>query len=491
MIDQGTIFESHRLAHEGLSVRKIAKALGLSRQTTSTYLADPRPPRPRRPRSSQLDPCTDTSAPMWESDPKVSAVVLRQRLAEQGCTGGRTLVRQYLPRVRPAAPQQRAFIRFASAPGVQCQIDWGPFGSMADGSTSRKLYCLAVLACHSRLLYLACTHSQRQAPLHRCLLNAFHFFQGPPQDLVHDNMRTAVLERHGPLGRFNEHLLAFLRPFHITPIACQVAQPQEKGKVEKGAIHYIRHHFWPLRTFRDLTDLQAQAQQWRDQVAHVSVHTTTGEPPMQRFAPKARRPLPELLPAGRDTVQAKVHTDVSMRFDGNTSTVPPWRIGQSLIVKADHHHLTCYFKDKVVTTHLRGWQRQQRIELPPHREAAHKHHRRYGYSQEVAALIALGETAKRSLEHLATANEPLKKQVKKLLALQDDYGPQALLDAMQRAPLQQAFGAHDSENMLYQEMPPQRQQPPVRRKQAQLNEIQLEDPALADYDALVIKRTRA
>src|SRR5262249_62152538 len=43
MIDQGTIFESHRLAHEGLSVRKIAKALGLSRQTTSTYLADPRP----------------------------------------------------------------------------------------------------------------------------------------------------------------------------------------------------------------------------------------------------------------------------------------------------------------------------------------------------------------------------------------------------------------------------------------------------------------
>ena len=35
MIDQRTIFEIHRLAHEGLSVRKIAKTLGISRPTTS------------------------------------------------------------------------------------------------------------------------------------------------------------------------------------------------------------------------------------------------------------------------------------------------------------------------------------------------------------------------------------------------------------------------------------------------------------------------
>ncbi len=38
MIDQCPIFEIPRLAPEGLSVRKIAKRLGLSRQTTSKYL---------------------------------------------------------------------------------------------------------------------------------------------------------------------------------------------------------------------------------------------------------------------------------------------------------------------------------------------------------------------------------------------------------------------------------------------------------------------
>jgi hypothetical protein len=139
---------------------------------------------------------------------------------------------------------------------------------------------------------------------------------------------------------------------------------------------------------------------------------------------------------------------------------------------------------------LRCWQRKQRIELPQHREAAHKHHRRHWYSQEVAAFIALGETAKRYLEHFAATHAPLKKQVKKLLALKDDYGAQALLDARQRATLHQAFGAHYIENILYQEMTPQRQHPPVRLKQSHLNDIRLEEPTLADYDAFVLKRTR-
>ena len=91
---------------------------------------------------------------------------------------------------------------------------------------------------------------------------------------------------------------------------------------------------------------------------------------------------------------------------------------------------------------------------------------------------------------MATTHAPLKKQVKKLLARKDDYGAQALLDARQRATLHQAFGAHYIENILYQELTPQRQHPPVRLKQSHLNDIRLEEPTLADYDAFVLKRTR-
>jgi transposase len=145
------------------------------------YLDNPHPQRPRLIRASKLDPFKDAIERLLEVDSKASAMVIRQRLEERGFHGGITIVRDYLRRVRPHAQPKAAFIRFESEPGVQCQLDWGHFGSLAYGHTQRKLYCLAVVECHSRLLYLEFTHSQRQETLHRILLGAFRFFQGTPK----------------------------------------------------------------------------------------------------------------------------------------------------------------------------------------------------------------------------------------------------------------------------------------------------------------------
>jgi hypothetical protein len=184
------------------------------------------------------------------------------------------------------------------------------------------------------------------------------------------------------------------------------------------------------------------------------------------------------------------HSDFCVHFDGNTYTVPPWAIGKQITLKADHHNLTLYFKDKTIATHSRSWQRKQRLELPQHREAARKYQHRYWLSQDVAAFISLGEPAKRYLERLAEANQPLKKHVQKLLLLKDEYGSQALLEAIERACAHQAYGAHYIQNILYQQMTPKRHHTPVRLNQEHLNRIRLEEPSLSDYDALVVKRIK-
>jgi len=490
MIDQRTIFEIHRLANEGLSARRIANRLTLNRKTVVTYLRDPHPTRPVVKRASKLDAFKQEIESMLEIDPKASAVVIGQRIASQGFDGEITILRNYLRKIRAQSKNRQPFIRFESAPGQQCQIDWGHFGSLTYGNTTRKLYCMAVIECHSRLLYLEFTHSQRQEALHRCLVNAFRFFQGTPRELVHDNMLTAVIEREGPLIRFNEAFLTFLLPFKILPIACNVAQPHEKGKVEKGAIHYIRYNFWPLRSFMDLTDVQRQATHWRDHVANIRVQSTTGERPIDRFTPEAMRPLPDLLPDCRDAALCKVYADFSIRFDGNSYTVPPWAIGKGVVAKADHDTLTVYFKDKPIATHTRSWERGKRIELPSHREAARKEQRTIWRSQEVAAFISLGEEAKTYLEHLTATNQPIKKNLKKLLALKDEYGSCALIEAIKKACVHHAYGAHYIENILYQEMAPKKNHPPVTVKRQDLNRIRLEEPSLARYDAFVITRRK-
>jgi transposase len=489
-MDQRLIFEIYRLKDIGLTIRGIARSLKIGRKTVAKYLGNPNPGKLKVNKPSKLDSFKDEIARMLDIDPAVSGQVIRQRLGLLGFDGGKTIVNDYLLTVRAQRREKRPFIRFESPPGAQMQIDWGHFGSLTYGNTKRKLYCMAVIECYSRLLYLEFTHSQRQETLHRCLLNAFSFFQGACRELVHDNMLTAVIERDGPLIRYNEAFLAFLRHFHICALACNPAQPHEKGKIEKGAIHYIRNSFWPLRTFKDLCDVQTQAEHWRDTVANVRVHRTTGQRPTERFKAQHLRPLPGFVPDCRDTADAKVYPDFCFHFDGNTYTVAPWLIGKHVTVKADSKTVSAYFKEKPVAIHHRCWQRHQRVELPEHREAARSHRHKHWVSQDMAVLISLGEEAKTYMERLATTHQPLKKSVKRLLALKDEYGSVSLLQAIRKAISHTAYGADYIENILYQEMTPRREHPPVRLDQESLNRIRLQEPCLADYDAFVVRRRK-
>ena len=72
--------------------------------------------------------------------------------------------------------------------------------------------------------------------------------------------------------------------------------------------------------------------------------------------------------------------------------------------------------------------------------------------------------------------------------LKEDYGSHPLLDALERASQHRAFGANYIENILYQEMTPHREHPPVRLQQPHLNQIRLDEPSLAEFDTFVIKR---
>ena len=87
MIDQRTVFEIHRLSNEGLSIRKIASKINLNRKTVIRYLNDPNPKTPLIERPSKLDPYKEEISEMLEIDPKVSAVVIMQRIAPLGFNG--------------------------------------------------------------------------------------------------------------------------------------------------------------------------------------------------------------------------------------------------------------------------------------------------------------------------------------------------------------------------------------------------------------------
>jgi transposase len=488
MIDRRCVFEIHKLRNEGFTRRSIARQLGVDPKTVTKYLADPDPViGTRKPKPSKLDPYSDLIVEMLRECPDIKAPVVMQRIRARGFDGAITIVRDRLRTLRGRVKKKEVFIRFESKPGEQVQIDWGHFGNMSYGNSGRRLYALVVLEGYSRMLYVFFSHSQQQECLHQGLLQAFSYFNGVPREIVVDNMLTAVTERVGSIVRFNESFLDFLGKFSITPRACNVRAPHEKGKVE-NAIKYIRQNFWPLRKFTDLADLQRQTLNWLNTVANVRKHNTTGVPPVERL--QGLRPLPEVVPDCRQVATLLVHKDFGVRFDGNVYSVPPWAVGKHIIVKADTCRISVYFKDKLVACHLRCWSKKQRIELETHREQVKKLRNKLLYDREVVVFLSLGDLALQYLEKLSTARLPVRKNIRELLRLQDEYGERSLLYALQKGLVKKLYRAEYIRNILLQETIPVRQHPPVQLKQEELNKIRITTPALAEYDSIAVKRRK-
>jgi hypothetical protein len=83
---------------------------------------------------------------------------------------------------------------------------------------------------------------------------------------------------------------------------------------------------------------------------------------------------------------------------------------------------------------------------------------------------------------------PIKKNISALLILRDEYGDTALLFGLEKSLEKNVVGADYVRNILYQEMTPVSDHLPVRLKKEELNEIRLTTPALAEYDAIALKR---
>ena len=488
MLSRRIIYEVHRLHDSGFSDRSIARQLRVSRKSVAKYLEEPDPVvKKRKARPSKLDPFREMIREMVEECPDIKAPVVWQRIQDKGYDGGLTIIRNRLRDLRGRIKNREPFIRFESKPGEQIQIDWGHFGCISYGDTARRLYGLAILEGYSRMLYVFFTHSQQQEYLHQGLIRAFMYFTGIPRQVVVDNMLTAVTERVGSMIRFNEVFLDFLRKFSIMPHACTVRAPYEKGKVE-NAIKYIRHNFLPLRTFTGLEDIQNQAQHWLDTVANVRKHETTGQRPVDRL--HGLRPLPESLPDCSQLLSPLVHKDFGIRFDNNVYTVPPWAIGKHVTLKADTVRIRVYYKERLIACHTRCWEKKQRIELEIHREQVKKIKKKLLQDRQVILFLSLGDPALHYLEQLTAARLPIRKNIRGLLQIQDEYGDQALLHGLREALAKKLYGADYIRNILYQKMTPISEHPPVQLKKKELDDIRLTTPQLAEYDAIALKRRK-
>ena len=258
MLTPDQISELHRLHWvEKWSLRKIARQLRIGRRTIAKYLNAPAAKAAHRDRASKLDPFKPAITELLQRDPTANAPVIAQRLRPLGYDGGITIIKDHLRAVRRSSVARRAYVRVEPAPGERFDVDWGHFGALVYNGATRKLYAFCLVESHSRKMFLEFTHSQSFETFVRCHIHAFQELGGVSREIWYDNLASAVAEHDGNLVRFNPRFLAFAREYNFIPRACHVAAAWEKGKVER-AIGYVRQNFWPLRSFSDLADVNAQ-----------------------------------------------------------------------------------------------------------------------------------------------------------------------------------------------------------------------------------------
>lgn len=326
---------------EGQSSYSIAKELGISKNTAKKYLAGNTGPHRLKGQTkpSKLEPYKPSIDKMLQSG-IFNCVVIYERLQELGYTGGITIIKDYVKDMRPARSSP-AVRRYETLPGKQAQMDWGITHYIDERGKIHKAPAFIMIMGSSRSKYVEFTKRCDFYSLIKCMVNAFEYFDGVPQIVLTDRMKTVIDGSEAGKPLWNKRFEDFAADMGFIPKVCRARRPQTKGKVER-LVDYVKDNFLPGRQFRDVDDLNLQALAWCLKVDSKQ-HGTTGEIPLLALKNEPLLSLPDK--AVRDRYRwemRKVTRDGFVSFDGAKYGVPWQYSGREVRVRISCDEFEAY-----------------------------------------------------------------------------------------------------------------------------------------------------
>ena len=408
---------------------------------------------------------------------------------DRGYPGSAIQVQRYVRTVRPAA-RAEAYLRLDTLAGEQAQVDWGNFGPIRVGATTRVLSCFVLVLSWSRACYARFAFDQTLESFLRGHVEAFTALAGVPRTILYDNLKSVVLERVGDHIRFHPRLLELAGHYHFAPQPCAVARGNEKGRVER-MIGFLRHAFFAARPFSSVADLNTQLTRWIADVAHAR---PVPDHRAQRVADALTEEQAQLLPLPEHPFPCTLVRAVSsgktpyIRFDGNDYSIPHPLVRRPLTLVASEHVVRLLAGPTEVARHARSYDRQQRIEDDTHLAALVAEKRRAHDLRGRDRLRHACPQAEAFIAALALRGHPLASETTRLLHLLDQVGAPALDAALGEAVARGAISAASVAHVLEQRRRARRQPPPldvVLPADPRVRDLRVTPHALSAYDILL------
>ncbi len=476
------IIEIMRRWQAGSSIRGVARASGLSRNTTRKYILaaerdgltrDGPPPTESQvialvqlnvagrhpatmPVESLLSPWAD-QIHRWLKDERLRLTRIQELLERHGCAVAYTSLRRFIAR-RGWGKSSRSTIRLAdTAPGEVAEMDFGRLGMVWDPESGRRrlVWAMVIVLAYSRHSFVWPLFRQQLADIIEGLEKGFAFFGGIPRYLVIDNFPAAVAGADSLNPRLTRGFLEYAqyRGFFADP--ARPGHPKDKPKVE-NSVNYVRERFFKGGHFHGLADLRQQARRWCLETAGQRVHGTTRRLPLVVFQEEEQS---RLLPWDgepydvADWKRVTVHPDhhIAYRYalySAPSSTCPP---GTKLEVRGDSKLVRLYRRGILAKVHPRQ-PRGGRSTDPEDYPAELTAYSLRSPNHMRLKLAELGEDVGAFADRLLGGPTPWSKlrQAHKVLRLGERYTPARLNAACRRALEVDLIDARRLERILVQ-----------------------------------------
>ena len=349
MIRSESITMIREKALEGKSAYMISKELGFSKNTVKKYMDTSQNIKPTYPtRASKLDPFKEYIHELMAAG-IFNCVVIMERITEKGYDGGISILKDYVKPFRPAK-KSPAVQRYETPPGKQAQMDWGICHYVDDMGHEHKVPAFIMILGNSRMKYVEFTKRCDLFSLQRCILDAFEYFEGVPETILTDNMKTVILGRESGKPVWHPGFLDFANDIGFVPKVCKVRKPQTKGKVER-LVHYVKDNFMPGRVFSDIHDLNRQAISWCDKV-NAKISSSTRYTPIELVPDEHLKGLPDTKVCDRYRFETRlVSRDGFVSYDGVRYGVPWQYSGKYVTVRAIKDKLEIFDGLMLIASH--------------------------------------------------------------------------------------------------------------------------------------------
>jgi transposase len=248
------------------------------------------------------------------------------------------------------------FRRLECGPGEEAQVDFGSGAPIVlpDGKR-RRTHVFRIVLSHSREAYSEAVYRQTTEEFIRCLENAWHYFGGVPKVLILDNLKAAVRHPDWFDPELNPKLRAFANHYGLAILPTRPATPRHKGKIEKS-VGYVKSNALKGHISTSLEEENQHLLTWESTVADTRIHGTTRRQVGKLFTEVERSALQRLplerFPFFHEALRM-VHRDGHIEISRAYYSVPPEYLGWQVWARWDGRLVRIFTQEmKPIAVHV-------------------------------------------------------------------------------------------------------------------------------------------